>query len=272
MRGDDDVVAGEDRVLGEGLSGEDVERGAADLAGLEAGEQRVEVDQLAAGAVDDPHAVLHRGDRLGVDQADRLRRLRHVHGDHVGAAEELVELGHALDAELAEALGGDELVEGDHVHLEGLGAFGDELADATEADDPDRLAVELGALVLGPVPAAVDEGAVGLGDVAEEGECQGEGVLGGGDRVRFGRVGDDDSATGRGGNVDVVDAGASAADHLEVGRRARSAPGSAWSPSGSGSRRSRRSPRRAPRRTSRGRGRRRSSAAAGRRRSRRSSP
>ena len=58
----------EDRVLGEGLLGEDVERGAADLARLEAGEQRVEVDQLAAGAVDDPHAVLHLRDRLGVDQ------------------------------------------------------------------------------------------------------------------------------------------------------------------------------------------------------------
>ena len=54
MRGDDDVVALEQRVLGERLGGKDVERGAGDLAGLEPGEQRVEVDQLAAGAVDDP--------------------------------------------------------------------------------------------------------------------------------------------------------------------------------------------------------------------------
>ena len=89
VRRDDDILAGEDGVLGERLGGEDVERRAAHLARLEAGKQRVEVDQLAAGAVDDAHPVLHLGDRLGVDQADRLGRLRHVHGDHVGAAEEL---------------------------------------------------------------------------------------------------------------------------------------------------------------------------------------
>ena len=264
---DDDVVAGEDRVLGEGLGGEDVERGAAELAGLEAGHQRVEVDQLAAGAVDEAGAVLHRGDRLGVDQADRLRRLRHVQGDQVGAAEHLLDALQPLDPELAEALGGDELVEGDDVHLEALGALGDELADAAEADHAERLAVELGALELGPVPApgderfvtpagrcgrgpgrgrrvcwgakpitrvfavelgplnlarsqrAVDERAVGLRDVAEEGERQRQGVLGGGDRVRLGRVGDDDAAAGGGRDVDVVDAGAGAADHLQVGRQ-----------------------------------------------------
>ena len=45
----------------------------ADLAGLEAGEQRVEVDQLAAGAVDDADAVAHLRDRLGVDPVDGLR-------------------------------------------------------------------------------------------------------------------------------------------------------------------------------------------------------
>ena len=68
-------------------------------------------------------------------------------------AEQLLELLGALDAELAEALGGDELVEGDDVHVEALGALGDELADAAEADHAERLAVELGALELGPVPA-----------------------------------------------------------------------------------------------------------------------
>ncbi len=216
---DDDVAAGEDRVLGEGLGGEDVERGAGQLARLQPGQQRVEVDQLAAGAVDEARAVLHRGDRPGVDQADRLRRLRHVQGDEVGAAEHLLDALGALHPELAEALGGDELVEGDDVHVEALGALGDELADAAEADHAERLAVELGALVLGPVPAAGDQRVVRLGDVAKEGEGEGERVLGGGDRVRLGGVGDDDPAPGRGRDVDVVDAGAGTADHLQVGRQ-----------------------------------------------------
>ena len=218
VRGDDDVGAGEDRVLGEGLGGEDVEGGAAELAGLEAGEEVVELDQLAAGAVDEAGAVLHLADRRGVDQADRLRRLRHVQRDQVGPAEQVGELVAPLDPEFAEALGGDELVEGQDLHVEALGAGGDELADAAEADHPERLAVELGALELGPVPAPGDQRFVRLGDVAEQRQGQRHRVLGGGDRVRLGRVGDDDAAARRRRDIDVVDAGAGAADHLEVGR------------------------------------------------------
>ena len=47
---------------------EHVERGARDLAGVERGLERVVVDQLAARAVDDPHAVAALGERLGVSQ------------------------------------------------------------------------------------------------------------------------------------------------------------------------------------------------------------
>ena len=199
-----------------GSAGKTSSAAPAELARLEPGQHRVEVDQLAAGAVDQPRAVLHRRDRRGVDQLDRVRRLRHVQGDDVGPAEQLLELRRALDAELAEALGGDELVEGDDVHLEALGALGDELADPAEADHAERLAVELGALELRPLPGAAGQRGVRLRHVAAEGEHQRQRVLGGGDRVRFGRVGDDDAAPGRGGDVDVVDAGAGAADHLEA--------------------------------------------------------
>ena len=137
-------------------------------------------------------------------------------GDEVGPREELVARLDALDAELAEALGGDELVEGDHVHVEGLGALGDELADAAEADHAQRLAVELVAAVARARPLARDQRAVRLGHVATQRQRQRQRVLGGGDRVRLGRVGDDDPALGGGRDVDVVDAGAGAADHLHA--------------------------------------------------------
>ena len=65
VRGDDDVVALEQRMIGERLLGEDVERRAGDLAGLEPGRKRIEVDELAAGAVDDPDPVAHLRDRVG---------------------------------------------------------------------------------------------------------------------------------------------------------------------------------------------------------------
>ena len=152
-----DVVAGEDRVVGEGLLGEDVERRAGDLARLEALDQRVEVDQLAAGAVGDADAVAHLRDRVRVDEPDGLGRLRQVEADEVGAGEELVGALDALDAELAEALGGDELVVADHVHVEALGHLRDELADAAEPGDAEGLAVELGALELRAVPAALGQ-------------------------------------------------------------------------------------------------------------------
>jgi hypothetical protein len=150
------AVATEKRVLGERLRREDVERRAAQLARLEPGQHGVEVDQLASGAVDHPRAVFHCGDRLGVDQVDRVRRLRHVQRDYVGAPQQFAQLLDALDAELAEALRRDELVEGDDVHLEGLGALCDELADTAEADHPERLAIKLSSLELGPLPGATD--------------------------------------------------------------------------------------------------------------------
>ena len=112
VRGDDHVVAPEQRMVGERLLREDVERGAADLSGSERRLQGVEVDQLAARAVDDPNLVLHLRDRLGVDPVHGVGGLGQVDRDDVGLRVELVGGLGALDAELAEALRSDELVEG----------------------------------------------------------------------------------------------------------------------------------------------------------------
>src|SRR5204863_2371399 len=67
-----------------------------------------------------------------------------------------------------------------------------------------------------PLPA--DQRGVGLRHVAGEREQQRERVLGGGDDVRLGGVGDDDPALGRGRDVDVVDADPGATDRLHVVR------------------------------------------------------
>jgi hypothetical protein len=57
---------------------------------------------------------------------------------------------------------------------------------------------------------------VRLRDVAREREQHRHRVLGGGDDVRLRGVDDDDAALGRGGDVDVVDADAGAADDAEA--------------------------------------------------------
>ena len=136
--------------------------------------------------------------------------------DDVGALVELVGRLDALDAEVAKALRGDELVERDDVHLEGERALGDELADAAEPDHAQRLAVELVAGEPRALPFARHERAVGLGDVAGDGERHRDRVLGRGDRVRLRGVDDEDPALCRGVDVDVVDAGAGTPDHAQA--------------------------------------------------------
>src|SRR5204863_2357351 len=100
------------RVIGRGrLVDEDVERGAGDVAARDRVGEILLVDDAAAGAVHDAHALLHLGDGGAVHQAARLRRERRVNGEEVGARVELVER-HDLDVHACRRLGGDERVEG----------------------------------------------------------------------------------------------------------------------------------------------------------------
>ena len=61
VRRDDDVGIAEQRVVGDRLLREDVERGAGDLAAVERGLEVLVDHERAAGDVDDPHAVLALG-------------------------------------------------------------------------------------------------------------------------------------------------------------------------------------------------------------------
>ena len=216
VRRADDVGETEQRAVLGRLHLEHVEGGAADMAGLEGRGQRALVDQAAARAVDDAHALLGLGKRCRVDDVAGLVGERGVQGDEIGAAQQVVEL-HLLHAQLHGALGRQEGIEGDHLHLQADGAVGDDGADVAAADHAQRLGVELDAQELRLLPLAALGGAVGLGDLAGERHHQRDGVLGGGDGIAEGRVHDDDALGGGGPHIDVVDADAGAADHLELG-------------------------------------------------------
>ena len=97
-------------------------------------------------------------------------------------------------------------------------ARGHEPADAPEAEQRERLALELDAREALALPPALAQRALGHADVAREREHQRERVLGGRDDVGLGRVADDDAGRGRRRHVDVVDADARAADHAQLGR------------------------------------------------------
>ena len=94
----------------------------------------------------------------------------------------------------------------------------DDRADIAAADDAERLAGDLDAHEAVLLPLAGLRRGVGLGQLAGHGEHHGDGVLGGGDRIAERRVHHDDAAPRGGGNIDIVDADAGAADDLEIGR------------------------------------------------------
>ena len=73
MRRDDDVLEPE-QLARVRLGGEDVERGAGDLAVANGLREGALVEELAAGCVDDPDAVAHLGERRRIDEVRGSRR------------------------------------------------------------------------------------------------------------------------------------------------------------------------------------------------------
>ena len=193
--------------FGGGLGFEHVERGARDPALADRVGERLLVDDAAPPGVDEPEG------RLGVLRA-RRRTIRPTvsgvfgtwHDEEVGALDELLDRRHELDAELAGPFGAHVRVVGDEPHAEGVGALGDEHADAAEPDDAERLAVQLDALPLvtgstrpsrrsrlacGMLRACASSSAI-VCSAADE-------------HVRLRRVHDHHAAAGRVGDVDVVE-------------------------------------------------------------------
>ena len=189
------------------------------------------VDDAAAGDVDDAQRRLGLEQQVAADEARRLGRLRQVDREEVGLGDDLVER-QQLDAELAAALGRHERVVGDEAHAEAAGPVGDELADAAEADDAERLVGQLDALPPAALPAPGDERRVGLRHVAGLGEQQRHRVLGGRDDVALRGVDDHHAAAGGGVDVDVVEADAGPADDEQVAAGGEHVVGDRASPSG----------------------------------------
>ena len=218
MRGDHDVGIAEQRMVGDRLLAEDVQCRRGDLAGVQGVLECGVDDQRAAGDVEYPHAVLHLREGGGVEPVLGVRGAGQVHGDEVSRGIHLLGRQGALGAEFAEALLADEGVEGEHPHAEAVGAGRDQLADPAEAEDAERLGMQLDTGEPGAVPGTGDEGGMRLRHVAGQRQQQRHGVLGRCDHIRLRRVGDHDAQTGRGLDVDVVHADARARNDPQPGR------------------------------------------------------
>ncbi len=107
MRRADHVRQREQRTFRRRLLGEHVERGAGDLSRLKRLGQRRLVDEPAARAIDQAHALFGQLERFGIDDVAGLVGQRRMQRDEIGAAQQLVELD-LLDAEIERALVGQD--------------------------------------------------------------------------------------------------------------------------------------------------------------------
>ena len=213
---DEDILKFVEGRIGAGLGRENVEGDAAEFAAFEALGEGCFVINAAAGAVDEACARLEHFDFFVTDEMLGLGREGRVDGHVVDAGEHVVNFFDALDAEFAGLFGGHKGIVGEDSHLEGDGALGNFLTNATHADDAERLVGELCAHEGITVPLAGDEAGVGGGDLAREGEHEREGVFGGAEGVARRGI-HDDAADARGGVfIDVVGAYAGADDRFEA--------------------------------------------------------
>ncbi len=231
VRCDDDVVEFEERSVVR-FRREHVETRAGHLARAQRCNQRLLVDELAARGVDDPDAVLGSSEHVCAEHAPRLVGEGEVKREEVGAYDGRLDGLDRLGTELADALGRDVGVVRDHAHPERQRSSRHLLADATEPENGERLPRELVPRVRRTLPATSLERRVRLRDVARQGKQQSDRVLRGGDDRRLRGVRNDDPEARGCVDVDVVDADAGAADHLQARRAIEQRPRPASSPSG----------------------------------------
>lgn len=155
MRPDDHVVHRIERrqrmtFARQRLAAIDIQRHAAKVPGLQRGQQRRLVDQLAARHIDQPGAGFHAGQLARADQVPRLAVQHAVQRYRVTALEHLTEVNAALDRHV-----GRVRVVTEHLHAKGLCHASHRAADAPHADEAERLAGEVARhpAWLGPGPA-----------------------------------------------------------------------------------------------------------------------
>jgi hypothetical protein len=187
------------------------------MLGIQGIDQRLLVDQAAACAIDDAHALLHLGQRGRVDQVFGFLGQGRMQRNKIGALEQFVEV-YFLDADVLGAFRRQKRIVRDHFHAQTERAVGDDRADVAAADYAQRLGGDLDPHEAVLLPLAGLGGGIGLRNFARQRQHQGDGVFGGGDRVAERRVHHDDALRRGRRYLDIVDADPGAADHLQPRR------------------------------------------------------
>ena len=138
-----------------------------------------------------------------------------MQGDVVGLGEQLGQ-AEQVHLQLLGPLRRDERVVGQQLHAHGLGHPGHVGADLAQPHHAQLLFIELIAHIGLAVPATGHGAGMGVGHMARQRQHQGQGVLGGGDRVALWGVHHQHPALGGGGHIDVVDPYTGPADDAQL--------------------------------------------------------
>lgn len=198
----------------------DVEGGTEDLALLHLGGEVAGFDDGATGGVDDVEGLGEGVEEGGVDHIAGVVGEGDMEREDVGLGLELLEgdLTHMAETlEIGTGVGGEVLVVGDDVAFEALEPLGEGGTHVAEADDADGLAFDLEATVGFAPPESLPHLVVGGGDLVEEGEEEGGGVLADGVAVAFGGVDAADAAALGIVDVDGLHAGTYTSDDFAAG-------------------------------------------------------
>lgn len=175
-----------------------------------------------AGEKEYGHTLLHLADQLLVEQTTGLLVQRAVDSDDVTLSKHLLEVLDTSAANLLLLLWGQGLVVvvQELLAVEGLEAAQDTLADAADGDGADDLVLEV-ELILGgggDVPLTGLDHLVGGHEVAHQQQDGHDDVLGDGDDVGAGHLGDGDAAVGlvSGVQIDMVGADTRGDGELQV--------------------------------------------------------
>ena len=192
---------------------EDVEGCAGEFAVVEGLDEGVGVYEFAASGVDEDGVGLHQCEFSGADDVAAVWAEADVEADDVGLLEELVE-GDELDADSLGALGGWVECPCDAVHAERVCDARDFASDVACADDADRLALEGEVLDKRP-PSRFEFGGLECGAFGG-GEHESDDVFGDDGCCASGLITDDDAELFSGVDVDHVDADGAGCYHAEV--------------------------------------------------------
>ena len=193
-----------------------IHRRAGHFAAFNCGHEVGFVNDAAAGAVDEVHAVFHSREGFGVDHVPRLIGERHVHGDKIRSREKFPLL-QQFYLQLACFAQRKKWIVSQDAHPKGNRPPRHLRADAAHPANAQHFAAKLCARERFAIPFAAFHGHVGLGNFARQRHHHRKRQLGSRDGVAARRVHHHDALTGGVIHVHVVHPHPSATHHAELG-------------------------------------------------------